>query len=379
MKYLSQERGQAAITTLIVLFGIVFLITANSASIVTNETKREGTFTNSQQSYFNAESAVEDVLYRVKKGYSVNSTESVIVGSSTVPVSITSTGGVETVAATGSIQNAERGVSATVFKGEGVDFFYGIQAGTTGITMNSNSTVTGNVFSNGSITGGSNASITGSALAVGSISTPNPSVTGTKTTAVTAAPFPNFDDVYWKAQANINSNPLVGDLNYNSNAVGSVGPRKIQGNVNIGSNAQVTLTGPLYITGNLNINSNGDLLIDNSFGTEGTVVVVDGTINIDSNAEVHTTNTTPKGYILLVSLSSGTAANLNSNASAGALVLAPNGTVNVNSNAHAVAITAKGVTLNSNATITYDSGLSDANFSTGPSGGWQIQSWGESQ
>jgi len=35
------------------------------------------------------------------------------------------------------------------------------------------------------------------------------------------------------------------------------------------------------------------------------------------------------------------------------------------------------IDLNNNVIITYDSGLADLNFSSGPSGGWNISSWQE--
>ena len=39
--------------------------------------------------------------------------------------------------------------------------------------------------------------------------------------------------------------------------------------------------------------------------------------------------------------------------------------------------TAYGITLENNATITYEAGLANVNFSSGPSGGYSILSWRE--
>ncbi|KKT91018.1 MAG: hypothetical protein UW93_C0014G0001, partial [Parcubacteria group bacterium GW2011_GWC1_45_13] len=39
--------------------------------------------------------------------------------------------------------------------------------------------------------------------------------------------------------------------------------------------------------------------------------------------------------------------------------------------------TAYGIILNNEAIITYESGLANVNFYSGPSGGWNIESWAE--
>jgi hypothetical protein len=44
---------------------------------------------------------------------------------------------------------------------------------------------------------------------------------------------------------------------------------------------------------------------------------------------------------------------------------------------NANAATARQITATGGTTIDYQSGLADMNFSSGPSGGWDISSWGE--
>ena len=56
---------------------------------------------------------------------------------------------------------------------------------------------------------------------------------------------------------------------------------------------------------------------------------------------------------------------------------ASNGTIDVSNNGTAKALTGYNVNLNNNAVITYDSGLANANFVSGPSGSWSIYSWKE--
>ncbi len=370
--------GAAVITVVLIFLALSSLITSASSRIVLGEASRSQSYSDSQERYRVAESAAEDVAYRLKKGFSVASSETVVVASTSALISSTLSGGVRRVGATSTSPRATRSLGLDLFRGEGSDFFYGIQAGSLGFSMSSNSTVTGNVYSNGTITGASGAEITGSASAVSTISSPDPVVTGASTPGSSVIPLPSLDIEYWKVQANIHDDPYVGDLTFSGGTPFALGPRKIVGNLVVTSNAQLTVTGPLYVTGTMTISSNADLFLDQSFGSDGTVILVDGTVTIESNADIHATDASPKGYILLASLSAGTAIDLNSN-TASALLYAPNGTVVVNSNAHATSIAAEGILLNSNASITYDSGLENQTFTSGPSGGWRVQRWQETE
>jgi hypothetical protein len=243
--------------------------------------------------------------------------------------------------------------------------------------MGSNSRIIGNIYSNGNITGDSNSEIQGDASAVGTISSPRPTVTGVRAEGVAPQDMPQVDIAYWKAQANINNNPFVGNLVYDHGS-STLGPRKIEGDLTLDSNASLTLTGPVHVTGNFRMDSNSDLFLSESFSASTTVIVVGGSITFSSNSEVHSTTATPKGYILLLSESaSGTAIDLNSNNPINGAVYAPNGTVRIGSNTGVTSIAGRRIRLDSNATITYNFGLRRADFTGGPSSGGQITSWQE--
>ncbi len=279
------------------------------------------------------------------------------------------------VESTGYIPNAinpiaQRTVKAQFSLGtQNIAFHYAAHIGQGGLILNSNATVYGNVHSNGNIVGNSNSLIDGDAQAVGTISSPYPQVTGTKTPGVAPVAMPDIQIAYWQDQANQNNDPIIGDLNITTDQ--NLGPRKIDGNLTISNNAKVTIMGPVYVTGNLTMNSNTELILSPSFGSNGTVIIVDGQITLNSNAKVKPTPATPKGYILLVSTKTGPAITLNSNITGG-LFYSPNGDTVLNANAHVVAVTAYKLILNSNATLTYDLGLASAQFSSGTSGGWEI-------
>lgn len=250
-----------------------------------------------------------------------------------------------------------------------IAFHYAAHIGQGGLVINSNSRIYGNVHSNGNILGSSNSLIDGDAQAVGSISSPYPQVTGTKKEGVQEIALPDIDLDYWRNQANQNNDPINNNLTISTNQ--SLGPRKIQGDLTINGNTILTVTGPIHVTGNFTMNANSQLILDQSFGSNGTVIVVDGQIILNSNSQVKPTTASPKGYILLVSPFSGDAITLNSNVSGGLFYSTAGNTI-LNSDSSVTAITAYRLILNSNATLNYDLGLVGAQFSSGSSSGWEI-------
>ncbi|KKU34960.1 MAG: hypothetical protein UX48_C0021G0011 [Candidatus Azambacteria bacterium GW2011_GWB1_46_27] len=85
---------------------------------------------------------------------------------------------------------------------------------------------------------------------------------------------------------------------------------------------------------------------------------------------------------MLMSLASGGghhggAIDLHNNAS-GVIFYAANGLVYLHNNVNATQLTAKAITLDNNATISYDPGLANALFSGGgSSGSFKVKSWKE--
>jgi hypothetical protein len=63
---------------------------------------------------------------------------------------------------------------------------------------------------------------------------------------------------------------------------------------------------------------------------------------------------------------------------AGAVVLvAQNGTVAFSGSAHAKQATGYAISLSGSTDVTYESGLADMTFDSGPSGAWNVTSWRE--
>jgi Tfp pilus assembly protein PilE len=326
-----------------------------------------------------------------------------------------------------------------------VGFNYGAQVDLGGMAMDNNSTVIGNVYSNGNLS--DSGTVTGDAIVSGATGTiDGVAINGNATahniknntvgkdangTALTSSTvnvngsFASITSCTIKGTAKYNTrtsctvngtattpNPSVppdpaylplpidaatitqwendgaaggttsGNLTINSNQ--SLGPRKITGDLTI--NATLTVTGTLWVQGNITFGNNSIMQLSSSYGSLSGVVIAGtlgtttkGVVDLGNNAQILGSGTTGS-YLLMLSQNadhSGTAISVSNNVS-GAIFYAGSGVIDVSNNAGAKEITGYKLHLNNNATITYESGLSNANFSSGgSSSGWQIndQTW----
>ena len=183
----------------------------------------------------------------------------------------------------------------------------------------------------------------------------------------------------WKAAASAGE-IIVGDKIITASS--TLGPAEITGNLTI--KADLTLTGVVYVHGTITTNNNDTVRIDPSFGENGTILLADGPIDLSNGAHFYGSGTSGS-YILLLSTSNCTvticgignaAINLSNNVGT-VIINAQNGEVYVKNGAGAAEITADLVNLEPNATVTYESGLASTVFTTGPSGGYTLESWEE--
>lgn len=180
---------------------------------------------------------------------------------------------------------------------------------------------------------------------------------------------------------------------------------RINGNLDISGDAQLTVTGPLYVTGNLTMSGDGRLIVGgpvyiggnlsvsgsregnifsaSSIGNVANTYVVNGTVTFTSTNPI-VSNGQAGNYSIVVSkslcggLSTGCSQAINVSGSAGAIVLlAPDGKVTFSGSGKAKAVIAYKIELSGGTSVTYDSGLADIDFSSGPSGAWNVDSWRE--
>ncbi len=176
----------------------------------------------------------------------------------------------------------------------------------------------------------------------------------------------------WKAEAS-SGGTYSGNYVLNAGAVGSLGPKKILGDLTVSNSADLTITGTVYVTGNINIYNGAKIRLGAAYTDYSGVVLADGTINVSNNCVFYTN---PETYLLFLSTKTGDAINIANNTNT-VVFYATEGNINVSNNATLKEVTAHQITLNNNSHIIYESGLASMKFSSGSGATWEINSWEE--
>lgn len=174
----------------------------------------------------------------------------------------------------------------------------------------------------------------------------------------------------WKQQAE-SAGVISGPLN---SCHTQLGPGKVTGDVNWGS-CTVTIISPVWVTGNLTLNNNNHLTLDSSFGGTSGVIIVDGQATLKNNNVIRGTGLAGSNLMLLStydSRSSGTPAIIVSNTGNSSFLYADKGIIQPGNSNTFQELTAWGIDLFNNSTISYDTGLAASFFSSGPSGSYYL-------
>lgn len=172
----------------------------------------------------------------------------------------------------------------------------------------------------------------------------------------------------WKDNAAAGGPPFVGNKIINSDT--SLGPIQINGNLTVNNGKKLTLTGTVYVTGTVTFNNNSKLYLDSSYGSNSGVLLSDDVITINQGAAF--SGAGAGSYALLATTKNdilNTAIEID-NGSNTALFYAPYGIIEIKNVAVLKELCAWKIHAKQNVTINYDTGVSDINFSSGPTGGW---------
>lgn len=187
-------------------------------------------------------------------------------------------------------------------------------------------------------------------------------------------PISNANVIDWENQADgPNNDNTTGPI---SNCVSTLGPIKVQGDVTFNSGCRVTIKGHVWITGNLTLNSNNILTLDSSYGPASGVIVVDGQVIMNSNNHLNGTGTGSSLLMALSNFNSSThngeaAIKVNSNGNTG-VYYAGSGFIEPGTGNTFKELTAWGIRLINNSSISYETGLSSSLFTSGPSGSYTL-------
>ncbi len=415
----AQEKGAALLLSIILILSVSLIIGLGLSSLGSNSLVIARNKILSTKSYYIAEAGIEDSLLRIKNEMQFSSPNTLIIGNSSTTIEISEEiiGGSWAITSQGDTNNRIRKLTVTYGKITGqVSFYYGAQAGEGGVVMGNNSQIIGNLFSNGSILpgGGGRAEVTDTAIValngnkiektdVGgdayAYSCKNSDITGTLY-YVTGGTITNCDYaslvelaneieaedlpilpeqiIDWKDEATAGGT-FSGDYILDDET-GSLGPIKIIGNLLVENNSVFTMTGLIYVTGNITIQNNSTLQLDENFGLISGIIISDGKIIIDNNAIIQGSGQT-ESFLMVLSTNNSLDPNSPaidvSNNTEGAIFYTSNGLIHLHNNINVKEATGYKLTLDNNTVISYETGLENVNFTSGPGGAWRTEDWQE--
>jgi len=201
---------------------------------------------------------------------------------------------------------------------------------------------------------------------------------GTSTSGQTDQPYqplPITDAQIANWEAIASTGPTFSGSPYSISGTAAIGPAVINSDVDV--TGTLDLTGPVWVKGNASFHSASKLTVDASLGDAGAVLILDKPSNPSTSGlaslvsgTVIVGNGNPHSFPMVLSNSTSTTAISLAGNGSGVVLYAPRGTVNVSGNGVANQVTGNAIVMSSSATITYNTGLSNANFLNGPGGAW---------
>lgn len=419
-------RGQAVLTAVLLFMFISTILTSGAYSVSYKESKTAREFADSKKSFFLSEAGVEDLSYRIINSKNYDASETLALGGATTTTVVSDINGKKEVVSTATSSDLVRKIKVSMEESAGASFHYGVQIGQGGIVMSNSSQVVGNVFSNGPIAGSNSNLIKGDVISAGpsglidgvnatssayahtirnsdiekdayyqvisNTDVDGVSYPGSPDQATTSLPISDAQIEEWKAEAlagGIHSSPCP----YSISGAVSIGPKKINCDLYVSGSAVITLSGPVWVSGNIVISNSADIKINPSLGDMSVAVIADKETNRTSSSQIYLSNTTEffgsgsaKSYILFVSqnrsaeLGGGNAAITVSNSANGKVLLyAPHGMIYLSNSISIKEASAYKISLANSASVVYETGLANLLFTSGPSGGYSIENWRETE
>jgi len=170
----------------------------------------------------------------------------------------------------------------------------------------------------------------------------------------------------------------AGNFKISNGGSASMGPKKINGKLEVDNLATLIITGTIWVEGDIILSNNCIIRLSPGYRENSGVIITDGKLVISNNCAFLGSGD-PKSFIMAISTKDSPTEEIITvdNNSSGVIYYAGKGRIKFSNNARANQATAYGITLDNNAVLTYDTGLANAKFSVGPSGGFDIKYWKE--
>lgn len=394
----------------------------------------------SKQSLYAAEAGIEDAIYRYRDGRNYSSTENFSFSGIDVAVSRTGTPELYTFVSEGNEGGALRRSTIELAIGSGVSFGFGLQSGNGGLSLANTSSVHGNVFSNGTVTGSGNMvygdvisagatglvdsihatgtawahTITGATIDVsayywsiagtvvaGAVCAGNPNChPGSTDQATRTMPIAQTVIDEWKTTAaNGGEIPLascsggVPTGTYTIGADQTIGPIKIPCNFEVTGNSTVlTVAGPVWVVGNISTQNGPTIQADPGVANRGVAVIADNESDRTTSSKISIQGSTGflgaagDSYVLMLSMNDSAANggtevaidvdNNTPGSEREVIYYTPNGKLVGRNSLLLRGATAHQISLMNSASVYYETGMADPLF-TGSGGGYTISAWRE--
>lgn len=323
-KKIPTNRGQAMLIAVMFFLAGGLIVLGGVVSPVLKDVKTVRNIEKSKQSNYLAESGVEDVVYRIKNSMNYSEEEYLKVNGIIATTTNQVVAGKREVTSVGDRDSIIRTIKAVVLEGAvNESFVYVLQAESGGAKVNDSAYITGDVFSNFEIIGENTNTITGNAVSAG----PNGLIENIHITgdayAHTIRNSTIDDDAYYQ----IISGSSVGGTTYpgssdqpistmtisdsdidnlkanaqdggtisspcpyiiNSNT--TIGPKKINCDLEIIDNANVTLMGNIWVVGDITIKNFSNVKIDPSLGSESIAIIADNPSDREESSTISIKN-----------------------------------------------------------------------------------------
>ena len=419
-----REKGAALITATLFMLLITLMIVLGIAGTVGRDVSAVYLGNHKRHAFLFGEGALEDVVYRIRLGESVDPTETYTYGDNTAEVNTVIVGaGEQEVSVRGEHGRSVQRSKVILVTGDGVSFSFGLQSGNGGVIFENSSFVTGNVYSNGTITGSGNyiygdvvsagiagtiddVHATGSAYAHNIIDSiidkdayyqsisgtvvGGTSYSGSNDQPTAAYPIADSKLDEWEVLAEAGGT-YGGSCPYKITGAVTIGPLKIPCDLEIsGNNYTVTLAGHVWVEGDVEVQNSPTVQVDPSLGSKSIAVIAHKPSQLESSGTIELQNGATfagsgasNSYVLFVSrntsasVGGGTkAVKVQNSASGDLLVFAPYGEVEIGNNISLKEVTAYRIRLKNSAEVVYETELASLLFDSGPGGGYVLSEWG---
>jgi|GEM_PF-630384 len=436
----NNQKGFAVFFITILILAAMFGIGVSLTILTLGEHNISRNIIKSSQAYYIAEAGVEDALLRLVKSMNWVSTSTLNVdgGSATIEISDI-IGGSRTITSEGDVLNRIRKIQIVYqVTTEKISFYYGAQIGGGGMEMGNNAEVKGNVFSNGSVTSVQKGYIKDTikvatigskieGLIVGESdeycleytcdaythNCKNCTIRGIlyfsgggaenceATEGVKEHPVQESKDLpilqsqidEWKTEASCSDKPeciIEGDYILDGKVTDYLGPKKITGNMTLDNKAILIMTGTIWVVGDVTVRNGAKIQLDPiSYGGLSGILIADGKIHIKPGVTLEGSGE-EGSYLLILSTNDSLDKLMPAidvdNTTAGGIFYTPNtyngrngGLIVIKNRVEIREVTGYKIYLEENAVINYETGLEDAEFSSGPGGSWEVASWKETE